>query len=349
MKTAPGAKVVTLAQLRARKWPPREMLLDPWLRDGESCLLHAKTGLGKTMLTLSLALALAGGGEVCGWRSPKARRVLVVDGEMHMQDLDTRLDDLAPTVAGADPKAQVENLHVFARQDQDAEFRFPDLVTPEGQDAILEMLLERRTEVVILDNLTTLAGIEDENSASAFRPVLGFLMRLKQAGIAVILVHHSGKGAAETYRGSSALATTFETIIGLTPTPEGGTDGNAAFVLKFSKVRAARGTWAGTRRLKLAEGTGGGASWVTEEDDTAQEEILLTLLKTGQHDSERALGRAMGGMSHQAVGRLRDRLFLRKAITEKDWKGWLKHAKDTPDGPGMPEDPAEAALGAGDF
>ena len=81
-------------------------------------MLWADSGLGKTMLALSLSLAVAGGGELLGWKSEKPRAVLYVDGEMHIQDLRERLATLAGAVTGCDMGAARRNLTVLSRQDQ---------------------------------------------------------------------------------------------------------------------------------------------------------------------------------------------------------------------------------------
>ena len=91
-------------------------------------------------------------------------------------------------------------------------------------------------ELVILDNYSTLAEVDDENDAAAMTPTLAFLLRVKQARIGCILVHHSGKTGA-TYRGSSKLATTFEVIVGLKALDDTVVGGGAAFCLIWTKYR----------------------------------------------------------------------------------------------------------------
>ena len=125
-------KVVTMGELLDREFPRREHLLAPWLRQGESVMVWAAAGLGKTMLTLTMALAVAGGGEFLGWHNETPRRVLVIDGELHMEDLKDRLVMLAPTVAGLDLEAACENLRLVARQDQAARTQVPGPGGPRG-------------------------------------------------------------------------------------------------------------------------------------------------------------------------------------------------------------------------
>ena len=90
----------TLAGLLNHPFPHRQHLIHPVLRQGESMMLWAPIGVGKTMLGLSIALAVAGGGEFIGWHADTPRRVLLVDGEMAVEDLQERLRDLLPAIEG---------------------------------------------------------------------------------------------------------------------------------------------------------------------------------------------------------------------------------------------------------
>jgi hypothetical protein len=118
------------------------------------------------------------------------------------------MNSVSPAVKGLDEEEVRDNLVVLARQDQDPETEFPDIAEDTGQDEIYSRVVDDAFDLVILDNFSVLAQVNDENDAAAMAPVLAFLMRLKQANKATILVHHSGKGGND-YRGSSKLATTF--------------------------------------------------------------------------------------------------------------------------------------------
>jgi hypothetical protein len=53
-------------------------------------MLYSKRGVGKTFIALSIAYAVASGGKCLRWESPKPRRVLLIDGEMPLETLQSR-------------------------------------------------------------------------------------------------------------------------------------------------------------------------------------------------------------------------------------------------------------------
>jgi RecA-family ATPase len=210
---------MTLQQLLDKRMPKRRPLVLPWLYQGQQAMVFAATGTGKTLVCLTIALMVAGGGRALGWVSDTPTPVLYVDGEMAEEDLQERALMLIPSIDGLDKAAAARNLHFMARTAQARDTCFPDINLPAGQSRVLEAAREHHVGLVLLDNFSVLATVADENDAAAMSPTLNFLMDLKAEKYAAILVHHSGKGTAgsETYRGSSRLATTFDVIIGLIP------------------------------------------------------------------------------------------------------------------------------------
>src|ERR1700730_15611890 len=71
--------------------PPREMLLHPILPTRSLAMLYAPRGVGKTLLALSIGLAVASGSPLLRWNAPRQRRVLYVDGEMPLVSLQERM------------------------------------------------------------------------------------------------------------------------------------------------------------------------------------------------------------------------------------------------------------------
>lgn len=242
----------TLEELLASAFKHRRHLLQPWLREQESCMVYADTGVGKSMFALSAALAVAGGGEFLGWKPEEKPdgsgwRVLYVDGEMHVTDIQERAKMLLDAVGAIDRAKAAQNLQFLARQHQDPEATFPSITEPAGTKFFLERITGGGLDLVVLDNFSTLGEVEDENAASSFNAIQEFLLQLKVQGVATILVHHAKKNGGDNrkggertgnnFRGSSKLAATFETIIELERIrPQAAYDG-AAFRVRWDKVR----------------------------------------------------------------------------------------------------------------
>ena len=97
-----GLKALTGAQLLTTNFPPREMLLSPWLPRKGLAMLYAERGLGKTWIALNVAHAVAGGGEILGWKAPAPRRVVYLDGEMPASLLQERYTTIVVSSSGFD-------------------------------------------------------------------------------------------------------------------------------------------------------------------------------------------------------------------------------------------------------
>jgi hypothetical protein len=121
---------------------------------------------------------------------------------------------------------------------------FPSITEEAGSQFILQRVENQQLDLVVLDNFSTLGEVEDENAASSFNRLQAFLLQLKTQGVATMLVHHSGKPQGSkvpvSFRGSSKLAATFETIIQLEPTqgPFETEESGAQFAVRWDKVRA---------------------------------------------------------------------------------------------------------------
>ncbi len=83
-----------LQEFLSLELPPRAMLLSPILPERSLSMLYAPRGMGKSWLALSIGMAIASGAPLLRWTVPRPRRVLFVDGEMLLADLQTRLATL---------------------------------------------------------------------------------------------------------------------------------------------------------------------------------------------------------------------------------------------------------------
>src|SRR5262249_9065638 len=108
---APSFQPVGLQDFLALQVPRREMLLAPILPERSLAMLYAPRGIGKSWLGLTIGLAVASGSPVLRWSAAKPRRVLLVDGEMVMSELQTRLNLI---LAGLGTKIPNDGFRVLA-------------------------------------------------------------------------------------------------------------------------------------------------------------------------------------------------------------------------------------------
>ena len=84
-------RAIGLADFLAMDFPPRRMLLAPWLPMGGLGMLFAPRGVGKTHVALEAAYAVATGSSFLRWHAPEPHPVLLIDGEMPAGTLQERL------------------------------------------------------------------------------------------------------------------------------------------------------------------------------------------------------------------------------------------------------------------
>ena len=202
------------------------------------------------------------------------------------------------------------------------ESNFFDVTDESHQMEILGRCEREKIDVLIIDNLSTVAdGLEDENEAVAFRTVQTFMLRMKQAGITTILVHHARKDGQEP-RGSTALATTFEVILGLKK-PSVPIHGKASFVATFSKFRAQGGLSTSPRTWTLGE-----AGWAVEEDPEDELNATLTAIKSLKFATQQELA-AHFGITDGAMSKRITRLVATGHISREGVKDCLGRARET--------------------
>src|SRR5215207_9699473 len=125
----PRLRAIGLADFLAMEFPPRRMLLAPWLPMGGLAMLFAPRGVGKTHVALEVAYAVATASSFLRWHAPEPHPVLVIDGEMPAGTLQERLSRIAKRY-GIDPPSP-EYLQIVA---SDLHLHgLPDLSNPDAQ------------------------------------------------------------------------------------------------------------------------------------------------------------------------------------------------------------------------
>lgn len=170
-----------------------EWIVEPLLPARRMVALYSAPKVGKSLLMLEIAVGIATGTVVLGYQTDRARRVLYVDFENDPKT-DTR-DRLKAMGHGPD---DLGNLVMLS---------FPSMAALDSQagaEELLAAVLAYDAEVVVIDTVSrAIKGEENENDTwLAFYRHTG--LRLKQAGVALVRLDHSGKDETKGQRGGSA-------------------------------------------------------------------------------------------------------------------------------------------------
>jgi putative DNA primase/helicase len=314
---------VGLQDFLALEVPPREMLLAPILPERSLSMLYAPRGIGKSWLGLSIGLAVASGGPVLRWKATRPRRVLFVDGEMVLSDLQIRLNSI---VAGLGTKIPNDGFRVLAADHSELGI---NLGGPEGQRE-LERHLDG-VDLLILDNLSTLMANGSEGASDAWLPMQNWLLRLRRKGVAVILVHHAGVNGRQ--RGTSRREDALDTVIALRRPGDYSPEQGARFEVHIEKARALVGDGATPFEAAVepftTEAGKAAIRWAARDPKPSVFEQAAALFQEGK--SVRKV-KMLLGISHGEAGRLRLRAAA-EGLLDAGREDELEEAKTADDGP----------------
>jgi RecA-family ATPase len=185
---------VSAKKLSTREIRPHEVILAPWFREGSLGYIFGLRGSGKTWFAWKMAISISKGEDFGPWKCEKSWKTLYVDGEMPLKSMQDRLKLLEPNPA--------EELYLMSHDDLAEEEIIFNLCKECQQEWLLEYCVENRVKVVFFDNLSCLCFGMKENEADSWEQVLGWLLRFRRAGIAVVIIHHANRDGNEM-RGTS--------------------------------------------------------------------------------------------------------------------------------------------------
>jgi KaiC/GvpD/RAD55 family RecA-like ATPase len=266
-------KPLTLSELFDLEIKEREMLLSPILPEKGLVMVYAYRGVGKTHVALGIGYTVASGGTFLKWSAPKARRVLLVDGEMPAASLRERL---AGIVAAAKQEAEPDAMRVIAG----------DLVEHGGignlADPAVQAELDKHLagiDLLILDNLSSLTAVIRDNDQESWTTIQQWLLRLRRRGISVLLVHHAGKAGEQ--RGTSRREDVLDASISLRRPSDYIASEGARFEVHIEKGRAITGDAAKPFEAKLTADPDGRPRWVMHEIADVQKARVEALVADG--------------------------------------------------------------------
>jgi len=239
--------ILSAEEIRAKDVKKPTVLLSPWLKEGQITIMYAGYGVGKSLLTILIGYVLGlkkedyteEKAEIGEWQVKTPAGCLYIDGELGEQEMEERI-------------AQYEWL---GRQQRD--YRIKVLSVPEyqlvtedtfylsdkrNQQKVIRWLQAHPTyKLVVLDSVSTLFGLIDENDNSEWNNKINpFLRDLRALGVAGILLHHASKEKRRGLRGASSMGAMAQNIFRLVDhSKKSIDDGEAWFTIGKDKQRSA--------------------------------------------------------------------------------------------------------------
>jgi putative DNA primase/helicase len=291
----PRLRPLTAAEFLALDLPPRRMIFDPWLPEKGLAMIYSPRGMGKTLLALTTAYAIATGSSFLCFRAPCPRRVLYIDGEMPARTMQERL----AVIVGGFEDQPLDPTYFRMLSGDLTERGLPDLGTIEGQAEIDAQIGD--AEVVIADNISTLVRSGKENEAEGWALVQEWALRHRREGRSIIFVHHAGKNGAQ--RGTSKREDVLDTVILLKRPADYSPEDGARFEVHFEKSRGFFGDTAQPFEARYDD-SGGAAIWTRANISDAEIAEVAEALERGLSIRDTA---AELGLSKSKVERLKKR------------------------------------------
>jgi hypothetical protein len=314
---APRRELI-LASWLTRKLPLRDYLLGSVLSSTSRWLIFGNTGVGKTLLAMSMAGAIASAGSFLGWEGKRRARVIYLDGEMPAETFKERMELVAaecgPTIA----------LFGYNREDLESHGEImPPLNTPEGQAWLWREIDAVNPDAIFFDSIMCLLGgpMTDEQG---WEPIKLLMRKITARRIAQVWLHHTGHDANKQF-GTKTREWELDTVVALKEEAKG-------VLLEFTKarLRTPKTAAAFKSRVIIRDENGwavtGDAPPVKTANSSASGKLEIELLKREMlkaydrlaDDVEKSPGLDGAPVSKIAVEKLRDDLRSRGILAVDD-------------------------------
>jgi AAA domain len=152
--------VLLLSAWLKRDLPLRRFLLGNVLCTTSRWIVYGETGVGKTLLGVDIAAAVAAGAEFLNWKGSGApARVMYLDGEMPAETFKERMEVIAKRYGG-------DIAFYGYNRDVLADGEMPPLNTPEGEKWLWREIEAVEPDLIVFDSIMCLlAGSMSEEES----------------------------------------------------------------------------------------------------------------------------------------------------------------------------------------
>jgi len=268
--------VITTQEFHSLEFPKRAEHLHPWFKEASIILIAGDRGIGKSFFGHLIANSIRQG-KACGpWECHLSAPILLVDGEMAINDLQERSEMLGLNTDGLSPLY----LYSDALANQSGISR-AHLVNEGWREQVKSIILARHIKILILDNLASLAAGLDENVKKDWDPINQWLIDLRFHGVSTIMEHHTGKAGSQ--RGTSAREDNLDISILLKRANDYIPEDGCRFIASFIKARVSQDSLSliGDTEFQLEQTSDGKYEFKTKNIRKALKEDIIRMLGEG--------------------------------------------------------------------
>lgn len=224
---------LTVAAWLKRELPARDYLLGDLLCTTSRWLLIGETGVGKTLLALDMAAAVAFGQSFLGWEGRRKARVMYLDGELPQETMKERIEIVADRY-GTDIELFGYSREYLTTNNPD---EAPPFNTPQGQEWLLREIEKIKPDLIVFDAIMSLM-IGTMSEEESWSPMKELIREISRRRVAQIWLHHTGHDTSKGY-GTKTREWEMDTVIMLTKikTDADPSEVLAAFKMEFKKAR----------------------------------------------------------------------------------------------------------------
>jgi RecA-family ATPase len=206
-----------------RNLPPRDHLLGKVFCTTSRWLIFGDTGVGKTLVALSMAGAMAAASSFLDWEGKRRARVVYLDGEMPAETFQERMQLVADEF-GSDLLIFGYNRDVLGPDEM------PPLNTPEGEAWLFREIKAVQPDAIIFDSVMCLR-IGTMGEEESWSPVKLLMRKITSKRIGQIWLHHTGHDKSKSF-GTKTREWEMEAVVKLTTS-----ESEQNITMEFTKSR----------------------------------------------------------------------------------------------------------------
>jgi hypothetical protein len=179
----PDRSLLTLSAWLERDIPPRDYLMGGVMCTTSRWLIFGETGIGKTLIAMEMAAAIAVAAAFLKWPGQRRARVMYLDGELPMETFKERMQLIADRHG--------KDIEIFGyNREALGDDGMPPLNTEAGQAWLKREIAAVKPDLIIFDSIMCLL-IGSMSEEATWMPVRPFVRWLSAQRIAQVWLHHA--------------------------------------------------------------------------------------------------------------------------------------------------------------